>query len=207
VETDSFATDSPLTFADRNPFAGTYSYCEPAHSLCHKSVLHSMSWHTGRQSIIIDILYARLFFVFSDVVYIFADDFSSLGDILLRLFSWIDIGSASSLPAAIRPQLVIVITEVNNLQLDEFLLTVHTSIQSRLADSFSSVRIFRLAGNSLSPLARYQRLREDIHLQSEESQNLRCQDHCLFSAVHLDALFRHVVQHTSATISQNSISS
>jgi hypothetical protein len=52
--------------------------------------------------------------------------------------------------SAIRPQLVIVITEVNNLQLDEFLLTVHTNIQSRLADSFSSIRIFRLAGNSLS---------------------------------------------------------
>jgi hypothetical protein len=86
---------------------------------------------------------------------------------------WIDIGSASSLPAAIRPQLVIVITAVNNLQLDEFLLTVHTNVESRLADSFSSTRIFRLAENSLSPLARYQRLREDIHLQSEESQNCR----------------------------------
>jgi hypothetical protein len=115
--------------------------------------------------------------------------------ILLRLFSWIDIGCASSLPAAIRPQLVIVITEVtSNLHLDEFLLTVHTNIQNRLADSFSSIRIFRLARDSLSPLARYQRLREDIHLQSEELQNLHCQNHCLFSAVHLDALFRQAVQ-------------
>jgi hypothetical protein len=96
VETDSFATDSPLIFADSNPFAGTCC-CEPVdYPLCHKSVLHSVSWHQGWQSII-DILYARLFFGFSDVVYIFADDFSSLRDILLRLFSWIDIGSASKL--------------------------------------------------------------------------------------------------------------
>jgi hypothetical protein len=81
-----------------------------------------------------------------------------------------------------RSQLVIIITEVNNLQLDEFLLKVHTNIQSRLADSFSSIRNFRLAGNCLSPLARYQRLREDIHEH-------RTNPFVFFPAVHLDAFF------------------
>jgi hypothetical protein len=198
ADTASLGSDSPLIFVDSNPFAN-YHHRQPA--LCHESTFHSVKWNSEPHNII-DILYSRLFFMFCDVVCLFADDFPSLEVLTLRLLSWVEISTSSDLPLSTRPRLMIIVSEdgpISHARLEEFAMTIYSALEGKSSNTFSKVKIFRLAGEYLSPIARFQRLRDEIRNESHESQSIKQMGRCLFSTVHLNGFFHHAVVHTVST--------
>ncbi|KAK6815592.1 hypothetical protein RU639_008662 [Aspergillus parasiticus] len=196
LDTVSINSDAPLLFAESSP--SVQSATERSHLLCHETVAYPTCWEPSPYSIS-DIIFCRLYFLFCDVVCIFADDFSTQADVAEQLMTWIEIGGPKSLPEKIRPRLLIVISESSPY--NELLDALHLR-SAELGECFSVVRLFRLAGDYLSPLARYQRLRDEVYRQREEVANAKNGHQMLFSAVHLMSFFEKAVQHTARTISQ-----
>ncbi|GKZ27126.1 hypothetical protein AbraCBS73388_003766 [Aspergillus brasiliensis] len=171
ADTASLETDSPLIFADSNPFVNNHT--ERSHVLCHETVSYPASWRPQAHAVI-DIVYTRLLFLFIDVVCLFADDFSSLDAVALRLMQWADIGSAATGPSTVRPRLLIIMSEdlPHSTEMYENLeMTLHSGMGSRMMETFSAVKVFQLGGSHLSLLARHQRLRDEIRKQTEEMLN------------------------------------
>lgn len=203
VETVSSTSPCPLFILDSNPFALNQS--ERSHVLCHETVSYTTRW-TPDVSTVLDILYSRFLFLFSDTVCVFADDFACLDDVLLRLMIWARIGSAAQPTHKVRPRLLIIISEnrcMQGTEYDRFQATLRSGLDAELAETFSAIKIFHLAGEYLSPLARHQRLRDEIRSQNNEMLRLRQDSRSLFSASHLSAFFGYAVQHTARTISHN----
>ncbi|KAL4925804.1 patatin-like phospholipase family protein [Aspergillus undulatus] len=198
LETSSVTKNTPLMFIDSSPFVR--DAIERSHVLCHETISYSASWKADDYAVI-DILYARLLFLFSDVVCLFADDFPDLSSLLLRLITWCEIGSAMDLPE-IRPRLLIIVSEDTTFG-NSWYQELHNGLQTlstNVSPIFSSIKVFQLAGSYLSPLARYQRLRSEIYLHITEVAGIRGKQNLLLSAVHFAALFAGAIQHTAKTI-------
>jgi hypothetical protein len=196
VDTASLASDNPVLFADSNPFQ--IPLAEKTHVWCHETTSHTTTWHTTASRAVIDVLYSRLVFTFSDVICIFADDFQTLEGIMLRLIAWVDIQSASSLPSDTRPRLLIILSEdgkFSEARMEEYLAS--SGSRRQLSSSFSTLKIFQLAGKYLSPSTRYQRLHAEIRYHMEESRAIKSSLRCLFSATHLLHFSNSAVKHTA----------
>lgn len=185
----SFNSETPLLFADSDPFAEIPA----SHSLerCHDVTTYPTTWSRSTRHSPLDILHARLLFLFTDVICIFADDFPNLVDVAGRLVNWMVIGSGSILPTRIRPRVLIVTSDSDPsivIQAKDF------------EQCFSSIDLFPLAGDGLSPSARYRPLKEAIRAHTRSLQDLRRQHGFLFSADHLAVFFQYAVQHTASTI-------
>ncbi|KAA8645059.1 patatin-like phospholipase family protein [Aspergillus tanneri] len=180
LQTDSINHDAPLFFADSSPW---------------KPSLYT----------VIDILYARLLFLFSDVICVFADDFSSVQAVLLRLMTWAEIGSAMPILPELRPRLLVVVSEDGPHDASQYeeLQNMLQSYTIQLKNTFSAVKIFQLAGTYLSPLARYQRLQLEIRSQTQQMFDIRQRTHMLLSALHFASLFVKAVEQTAQSTSQD----
>ncbi|QSS66922.1 hypothetical protein I7I51_03134 [Histoplasma capsulatum] len=197
----SVNTPSPLLFADSDPFGQENS---DRANPCHHGAAHPISWPLAADWSFFDILHARLLFLFSDVICVFADDFPTLHSVAARIHTWARIGSASSLPSSTRPTLIVVTSgpgPLSDLLAEDFRAQIH-AMGEAFSKSFRSIKLFRLVGDHLSPCARYLRLKEEILSKMQEAQDTRRQYHCLFSSVHLDAFFRQAMQHTAMSISE-----
>lgn len=202
----SLNSDSPLLFVDSDPFSTN----TPSHNFepCHETSTYPTTWSRSSEYSAQDILYARLFFPFTDVICIFADDFPCLEDVARRLITWLKIGSGSSLPHMLRPRVLVVMPESGPsatsdvLQIENFQFIMREQTLATLEENFASIHIFRLASDHLSPMARHRRLKEAINTQTEELQGLRHQQGFMFSAAHLEAFFGLAVQHTARTITE-----
>ncbi|KAJ6142224.1 hypothetical protein N7497_011323 [Penicillium chrysogenum] len=196
VDTASLTSDNPVLFADSNPFQVPLS--EKTHVWCHETTSHSTAWHTTASRAVIDVLYSRLVFTFSDVICIFADDFQTLEAIMLRLIAWVEVQNASSLPSDTRPRLLIILSEdgkFSEARTEDYLAS--SNLGRQLSSSFSTFKIFQLAGKYLSPSTRYQRLHAEIRYHMEESRAIKSSLRCLFSATHLLHFFNSAVKHTA----------
>ncbi|THC92162.1 hypothetical protein EYZ11_008377 [Aspergillus tanneri] len=202
LQTDSINHDAPLFFADSSPFVKNPS--ERSHVLCHETISHPASWKPSLYTVI-DILYARLLFLFSDVICVFADDFSSVQAVLLRLMTWAEIGSAMPILPELRPRLLVVVSEDGPHDASQYeeLQNMLQSYTIQLKNTFSAVKIFQLAGTYLSPLARYQRLQLEIRSQTQQMFDIRQRTHMLLSALHFASLFVKAVEQTAQSTSQD----
>ena len=148
-----------------------------------------------------NIVYARLAFLFSDVICIFADDFGGLESVASYISQWVEIGSASSLPRSIRPRMVIVQTEDSMAATQSFLefkeLQFRLEIENKehRDDVFSSIILLRLQGAHLSPLARHHRLKDVLLKEIDMARLIRLEEKALFSATHFEAFFRQAIHH------------
>jgi hypothetical protein len=197
MDTESVNSDHPLLFADGNPLEKKLP--DHGHVWCHEMKAHSADWHIDPPQLETDFVYSRLIFLFSDVIYVFIDDFPTLEAVMMRLIAWAEIGSASPLAIDVHPRLVFIISEdgpFRDTRIDEFQKAMATGLGVQMRSTFSSFRIFRLAGKHLSTLVRYQRLRGELRQQLEDMRAVRSLSRCLFSALHLCAFFEAAVQHT-----------
>ncbi len=64
----------------------------------HECKTYPLRWKPSPEYSMFNIVHAQLFFLFTDVICIFADDFDGLEQIVERLVAWAIIGSASNLP-------------------------------------------------------------------------------------------------------------
>lgn len=194
VDTTSLTSDNPVLFADSNPLQIPLS--EKSHVWCHETASYATTWHTTASRAVIDVLYSRLVFTFSDVICIFADDFQTLEAIMLRLIAWVEVQNASSLPSDTLPRLLIIFSEdgkFSEAHIEDYLTS--SNLGRQLSSSFSALKIFQLAGKYLSPSTRYQRLHAEIRYHMEESREIKSSLRCLFSASHLLHFFNSAVKH------------
>ncbi|KAH6719518.1 hypothetical protein BKA61DRAFT_473258, partial [Leptodontidium sp. MPI-SDFR-AT-0119] len=68
-----------------------------------------------------DYALARLFSLFINILYIFTPDYGGLNRVVDILVGWTAIGSASSLPDAVRPRLVVVTSILSDIFVSEAL--------------------------------------------------------------------------------------
>lgn len=85
----SLISDNPVLFADSNPLQTPLS--EKSYVWCYETTSYATTWHTTVLRAVMDVLYSRLVFTFSDVICMFADDFQTLEVIMLRLTAWVEL--------------------------------------------------------------------------------------------------------------------
>ena len=193
VDNTSIDTASPLFITDSHPFRGF----APKHpqATCHLSHSYTISWMRD-DDMIADVLFARLTFSFSDLICVFAEDFATLETVARRILSWIAIRGCVQ---AFRPRLLIIIPEagpLDALQDEDFRLRILSS-DNDPRGTFSTITIFRLAGEYLSPLARYQRLKDQVYELTAQSLLERKERGYALSAPHLAECFNFALVHTA----------
>ncbi|KAE8554678.1 hypothetical protein EYB25_003219 [Talaromyces marneffei] len=192
IDNTTINTASPLLIADSNPFRG---FSAGYRAQCHINHGHPISWDLDG-SLIADAIFTRLLFPFSDLVCVFADDFASLESVALRIFSWMSNHNAGQ---EIKTQLLVVTSEtgpLDSLRDEDFRSMLHyNGCDPR--EMFSTVKIFRLAGEYLSPPARYQRLKDQVYELTSQRYLTRKEMGYDFSFTHFAAFFDRAVIYTA----------
>ncbi|CAG8902308.1 unnamed protein product [Penicillium egyptiacum] len=200
-DTMSLNSTRPVLFAD-----GDVQQLRPLPDTSPEATLgNPVLWECCSMQAILIIVWARLVFLFTDVICIFGDDLDGLKGVAEFLAACIRIQSASSFPSALRPR-VIVALRARTEDLDEYLLQtelfyhqLYSSGDKSLNDSFSAINFVYL-DESLSPTARYERLRALIKGQIQDMTMLYRDNGALPSATQLVALFGSALQHLTTTI-------
>ena len=68
---------------------------------------------------------------------------------------------------------------------------------ANLSRSFSGIYLLQLAGESITPLTRYQWLKEALLWQADEMRHVQITIHCSFSAYHMSSLFNAAFNDTA----------
>ncbi|KAI9732137.1 MAG: hypothetical protein M1834_004233 [Cirrosporium novae-zelandiae] len=191
----------PIFFADAVPFPQVRDVQNTFN--CHERTIVPISWPGYCSHSIPDIIFARLFFLFTDVLCLFADDYGGFEAVAQHLKIWASIHSASDLPLPLRPKVIVITSNsygsTTHLMLKENEFR-HSLQQPDLSQSFSSIKLVSLPGKHLSSLARHRRLKEIILNDLDDARETRLQHQFLFSALHLEAFFGLAVQHTASTL-------
>lgn len=161
-------------------------------------------WDRQSTRAVLHAVWARLVFLFADVICVFADDFPDLSHAEF-LIDCLKLGSASSLPVAVRPRVIIVLSNVQNGGSDDVQQAdlLHRKLNSdTFSESFSAVNMIHLEDGPLSETARHERLRALIAGQLDDMQLVRQDHNILINANHLEALFRSAFRHLADEICQ-----
>jgi hypothetical protein len=184
----------PRLFADCDPTCQALQPVIEGTRSCHEDDVLSVGQLPPNCSTH-DVIMSRLLFMFVDVICIFADDIGGLNAVRDMLSKWVHVGSASSLPCAIRPRIIIVVSNavrsVTHDILDEtdFFFELN-SAHPDLLQVFSDVRLCRLPSEELSSKARFLSLGADISKQLHNTRSTRIKNGVMFSAAHLSDLFK-----------------
>ena len=205
LDNQTFQSAHPRIFADTDPTCRSIPPPFESPRVCHQQENIPVQWPKTEYAPH-DLIITRLLFLFTDVLCIFADDLGGLKGVQKYLSTWIQIGSASSLPAAIRPRVIVVLggqpKSITHSVLDEddFLFELlHLSGLSFFA-AFSGIQISRLPAEDLSPDARYLQLGSDLSAQLRHMRQIRETHRVLFTAKHFNALFEEALQHTTTAM-------
>lgn len=90
-------------------------------NLCHKNEIINVSWQFSINYSIVDYIYARLLFLFNDVICIFVDDYEKLKNVAQHFDIWIKIDTTFTLSNKIRSRIVIVASNDTNAMIYNFL--------------------------------------------------------------------------------------
>ncbi|KAK5732926.1 hypothetical protein LTS12_027039, partial [Elasticomyces elasticus] len=201
----SWGTSRPIFLAD-----GDLS-CKPyprSSERKHIKEEQSIMWDKPSTKTVLHAVWARLVFHFADIICIFADDFPDLSHVAEFLIDCLKLGSASSLPVAVRPRVIIVLGNVRNggsddvQQADLLYRRLNNDTSRSLSESFSAVNMIRLEDGPLSETACHERLRALIAGQLDDMQLVRQDHNVLINANHLEALFRSAFRHLADEICQ-----
>ncbi|QSS64910.1 hypothetical protein I7I51_01985 [Histoplasma capsulatum] len=195
ADSNSLGSTYPRLYADCDPGRCTLHPAFNTPQTCHRQEIFPVRWPTSPTEPY-DLVIARLLFLFTDVICIFAEDVGGLEATRTLLLKWAAIGSASTLPPRVRPRIIVVtggersksMTELM-LAEDDFLFQMFDFGSAPLFSSFSNIGISRLPSMELSADARYLQLWADINTELRETRQARLTDRARFSAVHLNAFF------------------
>lgn len=159
---------------------------------------HIQNSHSRSYQDIQDLLYRHSLLYLTDVLCLFAADLGGCSGVQALLGSW----NSAPLPGldgtgSIRPRLVIVLTDPEDGPHHSAVIesTLKTAAMPNLA---ASVTVIDLRGrNQLSPASRFEPLRRQLLLELETSRAVRSQAHLLFSAVHLEWIFKNLFRHVA----------
>ena len=200
-ETTSIHTKYPIFFAESDPFTSITPRTE-SHAHCHDISSTPLQWTKSISDDLLDIVHARLFGLFVDVLCIFADDYKDFDSVVRKLTTWASLGRTSFSLKGVRPKVIIVKrgNGLNSTSAFDSLASegmCYELNQRTLIRYFSSITVLYLADQQISPLARHRRLKELIQRQTEEMRHLRLLNGCLYSALHLNYFFNDAIKHTA----------
>ncbi|MCJ1342943.1 hypothetical protein MMC31_001132 [Peltigera leucophlebia] len=203
ADNSSILSENPIFFAESNPDTQNPPLTAKDSSTCMIESFPIQWGHDPKK--LINVLHARLFCLFTDVICIFADDFTEYTQVIQLLESWAATGSASF--NEIRPRVIIVRggVQASPSITNEFLKVdnLHEGLsQQCLKLFFSSIKVLHLAHEQISSMARFRRLKELILTEINEMRIMRKSFSCLYSAIHISSFFRMAVAHTAASLSQ-----
>ena len=180
---------------------------QSADSVCHRTVCYFTHWSNDLMLYVNKILHAWLFFLFADVICLFADDFKNFSMIAKLLCVWSSFISVTDQSSLILPSVVIMSIDMfivisNSWKLKLMKLLLFQNDAANLKAVFSCIRLIHLHEENLSSSAQFQWLKKFFAQQSDEMQVLHIQESMLFSAKHMSRLFNLILQHTLTTITQ-----
>ena len=203
-EKTSIHTKYPIFFAESDPFTPITPRSE-FHAYCHDVSSTPLQWTKSISNDLFDIVYARLFGLFIDVLNIFADDFKDFDSVIRKLTTWASLGRTSFSQEGVHLKVIIVKRGVGLNSTSTFDSLTSEGMRYKLNQQslirfFSSITVLHLADQQISPLARHRRLKELIQRQTEEMRHLQLLNGCLYSALHLNYFFNDAVKHTAHTV-------
>ncbi|KAL4862021.1 hypothetical protein BDV12DRAFT_179441 [Aspergillus spectabilis] len=151
----------------------------------------------------LDTILARLLFLFVDVICIFAEDMGGLDAVHASLRRWIALGQNASC-LDYKPRVLIIcgsdMSSVTSEILEERDFLFHMTRYPEAPDVFASINLFRLPkATSMSNMARYRPLKEEIMKALDLSRRLRKEEGYLLSGAHLEVYFHSALWHLSQT--------
>lgn len=204
IDNTTVDSQNPVLFAESDPFAPFMSRPTnlPAR---HRMKTLPLRWNCDMSGSFYDLIHARLFCLFAEVLCFFADDFENLTAVVDRLKVWTAFGKASEQLEKVNPTVIVVMKGAGpglspTYDLLESLDLEYSLLQEDLVELYSSIVILHLADDQMSPLARHRRLKEIIRREVTEKRHVRQSHGCLYSALHMSDLFTKAVFHTSNTI-------
>jgi hypothetical protein len=204
IDATTAGSDCPVLFADGDLDYEIPAVIEDIHS--HRRHTLPIHWTQPQFTSIPAIMYARLIFLFTDVICIFADDYGGLERVAALMRTWAIIGSASTLPTEVRPRVVIVVSDQQTGasqeigESEEFHLRLGEQDPKLQANCWSAVKLVRLAEESISSPARHRRLREILRNEVDVFRDVRIQYRALYSATHLISFFDMAVHHSARSM-------
>lgn len=195
------SSDSPLLFADGDPLKSLTTQHQPS---VPQGTEYELAWKTPDGQNAQRLLYTRLLFLFTDIVYIFAEDFPDFQHVIDFLTDCIKARSASMLQQ-VRPHLVVVLTEETESLIEvarkkQFHQDISQIGSVQLSEVFSGVSLIHLIDCGVSQGIPDEKLRQLMLKQSENMRALRRTHRTLYAASHLSPLFEAALQHTATTI-------
>ncbi|KAI9727191.1 MAG: hypothetical protein M1834_008499 [Cirrosporium novae-zelandiae] len=183
----------PTLFADSNPDDKSVEaiHCDGCHEITQLRIPNGAEDLNYQD--LVNAIHARLFFIFTDVLCLFADDYGGLTNTINQLQAWAQY-SSSTLP--VRPRVIIITSEINP---GELAIESSPSFQR----FFSSCKLLPLPHrNQLSRSSAYLPLQEAISKEADSARDARIRSHTLFSAVHFSALFDRAYKHIASIVDQ-----
>lgn len=145
------------------------------------------------------LLYRRLLLPHADTWTLFADDIGGICQVENLLAAWCAALSSDALePTCIaRPRLIVVLTDPQDTAGP--LETLESTLRAvAIASLVASVRVLDLRDRALlSPVSRFEPLRRLLSQELDEAYLARRQAHELFSAIHLDWIWRKSLRHVA----------
>lgn len=197
--------DYPTLIADSSPDYAQVKL-RGSKDTCHETVTHPVAWLVDgnggpKQQDLADHVLARLLPLFIDVLCIFAQDCGGLDGVVEMLAAWTARASASSLPGAVRPRLLVVASipgDAFNSEALRFRLRVLSDL--KFLELFSSLNVVNLLGTGRIPTRDHfsgliQVLQNETHLMRAERVNA----HTLFSMIHIAAFFDTALRQFAAS--------
>lgn len=191
----SFETRQPILIVDGNIPRADES---PTKRRLEAGIEFPVSWdcHSAAQMILV--LWARLVFIFADVVCIFINDLSSLERTVDFLVNCLQFGTASPFPRKLLPRALFIFGASKESATPENEL-LYQSLRDRgcsdLSGLFSSTSSMDLRGDSLSDTAKYQQMKSFIAGQVNAISSIRQEYQARPNGIHLTALLRSALQH------------
>ena len=188
ADLSSCSSKNPIWVAESDPSLQTL---EPRKFLkCHKSTSYPIKWKVESCQYLWNIIHARLFFIFTDVICIFADDLGGLEGVIKYLETWSSFQPSSSFSKHIRPRIVIFSSKKENdiisekLEVAEFRYRLLQEGKADIYDSFSEI----ITTNDAKGL------RELLSKQMDQIRQIRVANFCHFSALHISFFFKRALR-------------
>jgi hypothetical protein len=199
VDATTFNHEYPILVADGDLKSSPVATFD--HYPCHPSETMPIAWKSTSDACCPTMLHARLTTLFADTICIFADDYGGLAEVSSILKAFVTLGSASSLSPSIRPRIIVAVSGLEAsstmeiLETDDLRRVLKDDLSSSLTSPFFSIKVLKLASRSVSSLARHRRLREVLLDEIDSARDKRLQHRALFSACHMDYLWKHSLNH------------
>ncbi|KKZ60267.1 hypothetical protein EMCG_04994 [[Emmonsia] crescens] len=201
ADNTSLQSTYPRIFADCDPTRRAVIRTLSSPHLCHRHESVPVQWPDSSLDPF-HLILARLLFLFCDVICIFADDVGGLEAVRSLLTTWATIGSASTLPNATRPRIIIITGKDNEsitqALLDEDFFLLEILNKTLFPSTFADISISRHPLDELSPDARYLDLHADIARELDLARVARKTHQVLFSATHMNAFYEDALRHVAA---------